>query len=102
MFLDFIHHPMFFSKNSELFLKDPTEYGAPSFYLKTETDPVSKTFFWKQFWTMDKVHKHDSSKLLRMFDKTKNTATSSKPPKKKQKRYYIYRTINILIGIQSG
>jgi hypothetical protein len=33
-----------------------------SFYLKTETDPVSETCFKKKHWTRDQVHKHDSSK----------------------------------------
>jgi hypothetical protein len=36
-----------------LFLRDPTEYGPPSFDLKSETDPVSETLFKKNigWWT---------------------------------------------------
>jgi hypothetical protein len=41
--------------------KGPNTVGAPSFYLRMETDPVSKTFFLETL--MDKVQKHDSSKF---------------------------------------
>jgi len=29
----------------------------PALHLKTETDPVSKTFCFKKYWTVDKVQK---------------------------------------------
>jgi hypothetical protein len=58
----------------QLFLRHPTEYGPPLFYMKTETDPVSETLFLENIkrWTKSKNmiyssaihHRHNPLELM--------------------------------------
>jgi hypothetical protein len=59
---------------------DPTEYVPPSYYLRMETDPLSKTLFFLETSDMDKVKKHDSSKCTTPLSKPFRTESYVKLP----------------------